>query len=327
MKIGIFTASTPIGSISPKRGERAINFLKAKGHEVILGELFYKNENYVAGNAKQRANEINNLVFNGAELLLSAIGGSNTSSILPFLDYELINKKGVIFCGFSDSTSLLSAILKKCPNCRVIYGPALFPNFGEFEEASREFSYNALMNLITKKPTQLPVPDFYYTSFQNWENFESQRSEIQNRWSTLNFDSKKELYQGTLFGGNGNTMMSIVGSDYVFKPNEKAILLIEDDEKTAAELERIYNSLILNKKFENVECIIFGKTNVKDFKNLTAIDILNNCLLASDIKLPILYDVDLSHIKPMSAIELGKKTTIEIKTKKIWANKSFGRIC
>jgi len=95
-------------------------------------------------------------------LLLAAIGGANTSSILPFLDYQAINQKVKAVCGFSDTTALLSAIGQKCPQVKVIYGPALLPNFGEFETESREISSEALLKAFDKQPNEVQSSGFIY---------------------------------------------------------------------------------------------------------------------------------------------------------------------
>jgi len=163
MKIAVFTSSTPIGALSPLRGQRAINYLQSQGNEVLLGNLFSHQDYYRSGTIAQRAQEINDLVqHHQIDLLLSAIGGANTSSILPFLDYEAINQNVKAVCGFSDTTALLSAIGQKCPAVKVIYGPALFPNFGEFEKESQKISYQSLLKALGNQKDIIETPDFIY---------------------------------------------------------------------------------------------------------------------------------------------------------------------
>jgi len=180
MKIAIFTSSTPIGALSPLRATRAIAYLKAQGHEVILGNLFSSQDFYRSGTISQRAQEINQLVQNQSiDLLLSAIGGANTSSLLPFLDYETINQNVKAVCGFSDTTALLSAIGQKCRQVKVIYGPALFPNFGEFEAESQAISYQALMKVIDNQCNEIQCNGFIYDDqVANWEQFETKRTKL-----------------------------------------------------------------------------------------------------------------------------------------------------
>jgi muramoyltetrapeptide carboxypeptidase LdcA involved in peptidoglycan recycling len=180
MKIAIFTSSTPIGALSPARAIRAIEYLTRQGHEVILGTLFYQQDFYRSGTIKQRAQELNELVqHQPIDLLLSAIGGANTSSILPFLDYEAINQNVKAVCGFSDTTALLSAIGRKCPQVKVIYGSALLPNFGEFEVTSQDISYRSLMQALTDQLTELQSSGFIYEGQPaNWEEFEGERIKV-----------------------------------------------------------------------------------------------------------------------------------------------------
>jgi microcin C7 resistance protein, putative len=47
------------------------------------------------------------------DAILATIGGFNCNELLPYLDFELIARNPKIFCGYSDTTALLSAIYSK----------------------------------------------------------------------------------------------------------------------------------------------------------------------------------------------------------------------
>ncbi|ATZ17022.1 hypothetical protein ELUMI_v1c02970 [Williamsoniiplasma luminosum] len=313
MKVGIFTSSTPIGAISPNRAQRAIEFLKSKGHEIVLGEMFYQNDFYRTGTILERANEINELAKEKIDLLLSSIGGNNTSSILPYLNYELINQNVKTVCGFSDSTALLSAIINKCPDVEVFYGPALFPNFGEFEQDSREISYNSLFNY----PHQISYEDFIYDSEENWEHYEQSRQLKSLVWKSKNINKDTTLISGVVKGGNLSTLSGIWGSEYAPIFNQGDILFIEDEDKNIATMERLFNLLKLNKTFDHLNAIILGThKNFDDQKTgKQPIDVLLEVLNGQNI--PILYDVNISHDKPMLAIRLNSLITIDFVQNKI----------
>ena len=57
------------------------------GYTINLGSLWNKSIGYVSGDIYERADEFNNLV-NENDILMSMIGGMNSSSILPYINYN-----------------------------------------------------------------------------------------------------------------------------------------------------------------------------------------------------------------------------------------------
>jgi len=319
MKIAIFTSSTPIGAWSPARAKRAVEYLQSQGHEVILGNLFAAQDYYRSGTIAQRAQEINQLVQDQPiDLLLAAIGGANTSSILPFLDYQAINQNVKAVCGFSDTTALLSAIGQKCDQVKVIYGPALLPNFGEFESESLAISSEALLKALNNQPNEIQSSGFIYgDQHANWEQFDSQRFKLPLTWKTKNVDATTPIIFGILKGGNLSTLTGIWGSEFAPAFETGDLLFIEDGQKDIATQERLFNFLKLNHVFDKVSGIILGTHNQFDHQGSLRepIEVLLEVL--GDQKIPILYDVNISHDKPMLALELNVPTKIDFQAKKI----------
>lgn len=62
---------------------------------------------------------------------MAAIGGNNTNSILPYIDYEYLKQHPKIIIGYSDTTALLLGIYAKT-GLMTFYDPALASSFGEF---------------------------------------------------------------------------------------------------------------------------------------------------------------------------------------------------
>lgn len=319
MKIAVFTSSSPIGSLFPKRAQRAIDFFAENGHSLKLGKLFYANDKYRSGSIKQRADEINDLIKEKVDILMSAIGGMNTNSILPYIDYDLLNKNVKVVCGFSDTTALLNAILVHCPDVKVIYGGALFPNFGEFEKDSSMLTWNKLNEITNADDDWVKIissaESFLYQDNSNWEDYVQKRSMVRNKIKTFN-PQKVESVSGKIFGGNLSTITGIMGSKY-FDYHQGEILFIEDSEKKAEEIERFFSLLKLNDIFSNLKAIILGTHNNFNDQNTgkKPIDILVEVL--GEETIPIIYDVPCSHDKPMNPIALNWFTKIDFIEKKI----------
>ena len=79
--------------------------------------------------------------------LISCIGGKNSSSLIPYLDFDCIREKQKIICGYNDVTSLHLAILKYS-RLRTLYGPALMTWFGEHPNGIKESVESFLKNTM-----------------------------------------------------------------------------------------------------------------------------------------------------------------------------------
>ena len=109
--IGFFSPSSPITYTCPKRFERGKKYLEDKGFNIIEGNLTKKYDFYRSGSIKERAEELNNLITNPeVKCIISTIGGMNSNSILPYIDYESFRRNPKVIIGYSDVTAILLAI-------------------------------------------------------------------------------------------------------------------------------------------------------------------------------------------------------------------------
>ena len=87
--IGIFSQSTPITAKSPKRFKMGIEYLENKGFKIIKGDLTGKSDFYRSGSIQERTAELNNLIRTPeVKCIMSTIGGMNSNSLLPYIDYD-----------------------------------------------------------------------------------------------------------------------------------------------------------------------------------------------------------------------------------------------
>ncbi len=109
-----FTPSSPVTYTSPKRFERAKSYLQQKGFHILEGSLTGRYDFYRSGSIQERAEELNALIRNpNISCIISTIGGMNSNSILPYIDYDAFLKNPKIMIGYSDATALLLAIYTK----------------------------------------------------------------------------------------------------------------------------------------------------------------------------------------------------------------------
>ncbi|GMQ63563.1 S66 family peptidase [Vallitalea maricola] len=313
--IGIFSPSKPITSTCNKRYSRAKSFLESKGFRIIEGKLTGKNDFYRSGSIIERAEELNELIRNPeVRCIMSTIGGMNSNSIIPYIDYDAFRKDPKIIIGYSDVTAILFAIYA-ITGITTFYGPALVASFGELEPYN-ELTYNYFTEVLVHKNSnhhKYKMPEVWTEEFIDWESQEKSKNMIKNKWITR----KKGEAEGRLIVGNLNTMTGIWGSQYMPKILEGDILFIEDSLKDAATVERLFSLLKVNDVFERISGLILGKHEKFNDRNTgrKPYEILEEVLGENNI--PFLAEVDCCHTHPMFTMPIGKKIKLNATEKTI----------
>ena len=291
---------------------RAKQFLEDKDIELVAGNLTGQSDFYRSGSIRQRADEINQLIHDDTiDILMSTIGGTNTNSILEYIDFDYLQDHPKTIVGYSDITALLLAIKTQAPACRVLYGPALVASFGEFSPIvdSTWKMFEEIINVDYGATVTIPAPKFWTDDRVNWEEYSREKKLLNNYWGYTDVP----ILEGNIIGGNLNTMSGIIGSKYFPKFNKDNLLLIEDAEKDASIIEKSFAMINNAGIFDQVKGIILGKHSLFDNlkTNRRPVDILLEVL--GDKRVPIIYDYDSTHTVPMMTTPLGAYAKIDAK--------------
>jgi muramoyltetrapeptide carboxypeptidase LdcA involved in peptidoglycan recycling len=224
--IAFFSPSTPGTVIAPKRFERAKTFLESKGFNLLAGNLTGKKDIYRSDTARQRADELNELISNPTvDCIISTIGGINSNSLIPYIDYDAFRETPKIIIGHSDVTSILLALYAKT-DITTFYGPALIHSFGEFSPFL-DMTWAFFEDMLLKKhslPYTYKMPDCWTDDFFNWEEKTKDKTRNKNQWITVN----KGQAEGKILGGTLNAMSTILGTEYM-PPVDKDTILFKPD--------------------------------------------------------------------------------------------------
>ena len=302
--IGYISPSTPITSLAPIRFERALKFLESKGFILKAGILTGKNDHYRSGTIAERAEEINEMIWDDTvKCIISTIGGMNSNSLLPYIDYEALKNNPKIIIGYSDMTAILFAIYAKT-GIPTFYGPALVASFGEFEPFN-EMTYTYFKDILIDKklPYTYEMPKVWTEEYINWEEQSRGKKQNTNKWVTVKGGSA----EGRIIIGNLNTMAGIWGSQFYPKIEIGDILFIEDSLLNAATVERSFSMLKINNVFEKISGLILGKHELFDDQGSgkKPYKILEEIL--GEYNFPFMAEVDCSHTHPMFTIPIGGK--------------------
>ena len=313
--IGIFSPSSPITYLCPNRFERSKKYLQSKGFKIVDGTLTGKYDFYRSGSIKERAEELNALIRNtDIKCIMSTIGGMNSNSILPYIDYDEFKRNPKIIIGYSDVTAILLAIYAQT-GISTYYGPALVASFGElppFVDSTYKYFEEITMNK-TKIPYAFETPKYWTDEHINWETQCRSKEKRENKWITV----CDGIARGRVIGGNLNTIQGIWGSKYMPEIKNGDILFIEDSLKDSATIERSFSFLKLNGVFDRISGIILGKHELFDDLNTgrKPYEILLEVL--GDKKLPFIADFDCCHTHPMMTLPIGCEIELDATKKKV----------
>lgn len=314
-KVGIFSPSSPITAMSPKRFERAKQYLENKGLFIIEGSRTGKQDFYRSGSIIERVEELNTLIRNPeVKCIMSTIGGLNSNSLLPYIDYDTFKKNPKIIIGYSDVTAILLAIYAQT-GVTTFYGPALVASFGEFPPFVDEtfLYFRDIFNKKLKLPYLYIEPKYCTDEMIKWEDQKGSKVLIENNLITL----KEGKVKGRVIGGNLSTIMGIWGSPYMPEIKDGDILFIEDSLKTASIVERNFSFLKINGVFDKVAGVIIGKHEQFDNQRTGRkyYEIFQE--VVQELSIPVLAEFDCSHTHPMFTLPIGSQIELDATNKKV----------
>jgi muramoyltetrapeptide carboxypeptidase len=110
--IGVAAASSPFENRSEI--DRGVRWYEQRGYRVKLAPGVYARDDYVAGDAQQRADDVTALFADDkVDVVQMLRGGYGASQVVPLLDYDVIAASPKPFVGYSDVTALHVAIRQR----------------------------------------------------------------------------------------------------------------------------------------------------------------------------------------------------------------------
>ena len=307
--IGVFSPSSPISATVPARYQRGKAYLESRGFRVKEGRLTGRRDGYRSGSIRERAEELNELLRDPeVRCVMAAIGGMNSNSLLPYLDYEAIKRDPKVVVGYSDVTALLLGIHAKT-GLVTCYGPALAASFGELPPYVDE-TFQYFWDIVsgeTPLPHTLPTPEFWTEERLDWASQSRSKIPVPNQLVTVHGGTAS----GRLIGGNLNTMLGIWGTPWMPEIREGDLLLIEDSLKDASDAERSFSLLKLSGVFDRIGGLILGKHELFDDcgTGRTPHEILQEVM--GPVDFPVLAQFDCCHTHPMLTLPIGVPATLD----------------
>jgi len=268
--------------------------LEALGLEVKIGEHLMGRHGYLAGDDKDRAEDINRFFADDSvRAVLPIRGGWGSARVLPYLNFDVIRKNPKILLGYSDITALLLSVHAKT-GLITFHGPN---GMGRWDAWSLDYLKRVLFNaesVTMENPRQL--------------SDKNSLVQVENRLRTITPGTAR----GRLLGGNLTVLTTILGSPYV--PSwEGAILFCEDVGEDLYRVDRMFTQLKLVGALEKIRGFVFGTCSEcgpgEGFASLTLEEILNDHI--KPLRVPAWFGAMIGHAMPQWTLPVGADVEID----------------
>lgn len=223
-RIGIAAPSSPFESETFNQG---VDMLRRLGFEPVVPQGVFEKEDYLAGSDGHRADQLSALFADDSiRGIICARGGYGSLRILSQMNFDLVQAHPKVLVGFSDVSTLLSAISQQC-GLVTFHGP-MVTTLASAAEMTRQGFLSAVSGdqpliIRAEKPVVL----------------QSGRG------------------SGPVAGGNLTTLCHLLGTP--FEPNWKGhILFLEDINEALYRVDRMLTQLKLAGCLEGLTGMVLG---------------------------------------------------------------------
>lgn len=288
--VGLICSSSPVETA---RIAQCVSAMENLGYKVkIADNLDVNYGGYMAGTGKDRAESINKMFADPeVDAVFCVRGGDGSSRVMEHLDLDVIRANPKIFVGYSDVTNLHLALTQSC-GLVTFHGPMVSSNItDDFDEETRASLYEAL------------EAESEYT-FKNPSGMEIEAL-------------KGGKATGRLIGGNLSLLSASIGTPYELDTKGK-ILFIEEVCEPMSKIEKWTYHLRNAGKLADCAGIILGQFTKVTNEECPQYDVIS-CMtdIFEGLDVPVLYNVQSGHGKPMMTLPMGALCTIDAEEKTI----------
>lgn len=273
--VGIVTLGSP-------RDEATINeriqFLEGMGFNVVVGNYVFSQAGYVAATPQERASDFMSMFEDpDVKAIIPVRGGTGVKDIIPYLDYNFINRNPKILTGYSDITVLLN----------VLY---IWSNL---------ITFHSLL-LIDFRPT---TPAYNFNQFFTATSTLTSPRLMENPPDMPLVSRVPGNVTGTIVGGNLQSFVDTLGTPYEVDTRGR-ILFIEETHEAISRVYRLIVQLIHAGKFNDCAGIIVGEcSNCPDAYGKNFESLINEVLVP--LGKPLMTNLASGHGYYKMAIPIG----------------------
>jgi len=280
----------PGSYITQKQLDKSIKNFEDLGYNVKASKNILNKLGYLAGNDKDRVDDIHTMFQDkDVKAIVAVRGGYGCARLLPMLDYDLIKSNPKILIGYSDITSLLYGIYSKT-GLVCFHGPVGTSTFNEY-------SVNHFENILCNSQDNYEM--------KNLPEEEDQINVI---------DSGVAV--GELVGGNLSIVVSMIGTEYDIDTKNK-IIFLEDIGEEPYRIDRMLTQMRQSGMFDSCSAVALGifrrceidEENPEFGNSLTLRQVFEDRL--GDLGIPVIYGLSFGHIENKFTLPVGIKARLD----------------
>jgi muramoyltetrapeptide carboxypeptidase len=290
--IGVAAPASPYDARSEVL--RGVEWWESKGYRVKLAPNVFARDDYVAGDARERAADLNALFADPEVHVVQALqGGYGSAQTIPHLDFDAIAANPKPLVGFSDITALHVAIHRRT-GLPTVYGNGLV---GVGAAETTEFTRDRLLAVLRgEAPGEVPRnPDDPYVRA-----------------------IRGGSVTAPLLGGCLWLLLQTMGTPWEIDL-DGAIFFFEDYKAPPYYVDGMLTQLAQAGKLDGVAGVVVGEMEGCDWGDLRQAsdwarsrsleDVLEEHL--EPLGVPVLYRLPLGHGKHLASIPLGVRYTLD----------------
>ncbi|WP_154973949.1 S66 family peptidase [Priestia megaterium] len=293
--------------------------MEEKGFSVIPGETVWTQHKAKSASPKNRANELQGMIADeNVDIIIPPWGGELLIEILEHLDFTKWKTKWVL--GYSDTSVLLLAITLNT-GIATAHGTNFVDLRGEYWDPTTAMWQQVLTTKEGESVAQVSS-DSYQTEWQH-DNPSPCVFHLTEQTAWKHTESSDVHIEGRLLGGCIDVIRHLAGTSFgdvkAFRekhiPSEPVIWYFDNCELTTVDLRRSLLQLKLAGWFDNCSGILFGRSSANEPVDFyTAEDVYHD--LASDLDIPVVYDIDCGHLPPQLTLINGAYASVNVERDK-----------
>jgi len=281
-KVGIIA---PASNVKREMLEAGCDGLRCAGYEPVYLESILERDLYFAGSAERRARELEEMfVRDDIRAIICARGGYGSNYVLPMLDLKKIASHPKIFVGYSDLTTLATALTDSA-DLVTFHGPMVAKDF--------------------------PLADG--VDLPSWSNALTGAAE----WEIGADSGAKPLLtgkaEGMLYGGCLSILVAALGTPNDIR-TKGTILFLEDIAAKPFQIDRMLMQLKLAGKLNEVRGIIFGEMldcRQSSTQDYTLEEVVTR--VVGDLGIPVAFGLRSGHVSRANiTLPLGVRARLEV---------------
>ena len=294
------------------------------GLEVVCMPHTLKGSEFISKHPELRARDLMEAFENTSiSAVFCAIGGDDTIRILPFVNLETIRSNPKIFMGYSDST--VNHFMMNKAGLVSFYGPSIMCEFGEYVKMF-DYTSKAINDILFgtwDKYRLLPSPD-WTDNYIPWQESNiniphTMKNDVHGGYQVINGSGS---VKGRLLGGCIDVFTMMNGTEIwpTLEEWRDTILFIEtsEDKPTPEFVKYTLRNLAAQGILKVINGIIVGKPQGEMYYEEYKAVIKE--VVAYEEKLthlPIFYNVNFGHAKPIGIIPYGIMAELDCDKKTI----------